>query len=144
MIKSKVQQIFSQSIFKLGSMIKNLDTQLGTSSNSGVKYYSESHINIPKTNKAEASKETKPVDTKKSKSAAKADLYDDVDLRVGRVIDVKNMENSEDIYLLKIDLGETEPREIGTGLRKYVKEEAFKNRDLIIFSNLKPKKLGSK
>lgn len=145
MIKNKIQQVFSQSIFKLREMIRSLDTQLGTNSNtSSSKYFSGAHINIPMINKVEESKESKSVDVKKSKSSTKDNLYDDVDLRVGRVAEIKNMENSVDIYLLKVDVGEAELREIGTGLRKYVKEEEFKNRDLIIFSNLKPKKLGSK
>lgn len=75
---------------------------------------------------------------------AKIKLYSDCDLRVGHVIDLKYMENSEDIYRLKIDLGEGQPREIGTGLRKYVKEEDILNKKVIVFANLKPKKLGGK
>jgi len=73
---------------------------------------------------------------------AKIKLFAECDLRVGHVIDLKYMENSEDIYRLKIDLGEGQPREIGTGLRKYVKEEEILNKKVIVFANLKPKKLG--
>lgn len=73
---------------------------------------------------------------------AKIKLYAECDLRVGHVVDLKYMENSEDIYRLKIDLGEGQPREIGTGLRKYVKEEEILNKNVIVFANLKPKKLG--
>ncbi len=75
---------------------------------------------------------------------AKIKLYSDCDLRVGKVLDLKYMENSEDIYRLKIDLGEEQPREIGTGLRKYVNEEQLLNKKVIVFANLKPKKLGGK
>ena len=53
------------------------------------------------------------------------------------------MENSEDIYLVKIDLGETQPRDIGTGLRKYVPQDEFLGKNVLVFANLKPKKLGS-
>jgi methionine--tRNA ligase beta chain len=73
---------------------------------------------------------------------AKIKLYAECDLRVGHVVDLKYMENSEDIYRLKIDLGEGQPREIGTGLRKYVKEDEILNKKVIVFANLKPKKLG--
>jgi tRNA-binding EMAP/Myf-like protein len=69
-------------------------------------------------------------------------LFNECDLRVGKIIDLKYMENSDKVYLLKIDVGEAEPREIGTGLRKYVKEEDLLNHKCIVFANLKPKKLG--
>jgi len=75
---------------------------------------------------------------------AKLKLFSECDLRVGKVIELKYLENSEDIYRLKIDLGEEQPREIGTGLRKYVKEDEILNKNVIVFANLRPKKLGGK
>jgi aminoacyl tRNA synthase complex-interacting multifunctional protein 1 len=70
-------------------------------------------------------------------------LFNECDLRVGKVVELKNKEGSDEIYELKIDLGEKELRNIGTGLRKYVPAEEIKGKFVIVFANLKPKKLGN-
>jgi len=92
----------------------------------------------PAENKGNNNKKTKEDEEKE----AKISLFAECDLRVGYVIALNYMENSDVIYRLKIDLGEGQPREIGTGLRKYVKEEDILNKKVIVFANLKPKKLG--
>jgi len=88
-------------------------------------------------------KEAAPVLTEEEKKNMETiQIFNDCDLRVGKIIELKYMEDSDKVYLLKIDVGEEEPREIGTGLRKYVKEEDLLNKNCIVFANLKPKKLG--
>ena len=65
------------------------------------------------------------------------------DLRVGYVEECTILEGFKDIYSLVIDLGESNKRIIGTGLRNYVPIEKIKNTKLVVFSNLKPKKFGT-
>ena len=43
---------------------------------------------------------------------------------------------------MKIDVGEKSLREIGTGLRKHVESSELLNKYVIVFANLKPKKLA--
>jgi methionine--tRNA ligase beta chain len=88
-----------------------------------------------------------PVTKKEKAQPVKEDptiaLFNECDLRVGKVVELKNKESSDEIYELKIDLGEKELRNIGTGLRKYVPAEEIFGRFVIVFANLKPKKLGN-
>ena len=62
---------------------------------------------------------------------------------MGRVQEITSPENLNDIYHLKVDMGEENLREIGTGLKKHIGQEEFKNKLVIIFANLKPKKLNT-
>lgn len=71
----------------------------------------------------------------------KTSLFFDCELRVGKILEVNDMENSEDIYCLKVDLGDN-VRNVGTGLRKHLKHDEFLGKNVIVFCNLKPKKLG--
>jgi methionine--tRNA ligase beta chain len=68
-------------------------------------------------------------------------LFEVCELRVGKVLDIQDMENSEDILCLKVDLGK-EIRDVGSGLKKYIPHSEFKGKNIIVFCNLKPKKLG--
>jgi methionine--tRNA ligase beta chain len=78
---------------------------------------------------------------KKKSEEGKTLLFKDCELRVGKVVDIQDMEDSEDIYYLKVDFGDT-IRDVGTGLRKHLPHSEFKGRNVIVFCNLKPKKLG--
>jgi methionine--tRNA ligase beta chain len=161
---SKAHSIFADSLNKLTKIITMLDKQTGISSGLSLhnlypKMADTNKIIIPKTNepihqdkienltKEQVNKEVKGPNKPETKKKEKSenDIFQECDLRVGKVISIKNMENSNDIYTMKIDLGEETARDIGTGLRKYgVKEEEFLNKNVIIFANLKPKKLGGK
>jgi len=70
------------------------------------------------------------------------EIFKLTDLRVGKVVNAKIMEGFNDVYELKIDIGEAEPRNIGTGLRNYVPIEKIQDSKVILFSNLKPKRFG--
>ncbi len=155
MITKKAYQLFAPSISKLNNIIARLDSQLGVvtskdfcttnmedlkkqevkeiKENKVTKEVKDKQAKQPKTEKQEVKKDNKPKE---------ASLFDEVDLRVGKVLNITNMENSEDIYCVKIDLGEPEPRDIGTGLRKYVPQDEFLGKNVLVFANLKPKKLG--
>jgi methionyl-tRNA synthetase len=147
MLRKSARQIFADSLNKLNSMISNLDKQLGTCS---VKNFTEQieeetkvvqPVSVPMKPKVEKEgKKSKMAETKVNPDIA---LFEECDLRVGKVTSLSYLENSDDIYYLKVDLGEGQLREIGTGLRKYVPEDQILNKGVIVFSNLKPKKLLS-
>ena len=60
-----------------------------------------------------------------------------IDLRVGKILDVKDHPNAEKLYLLDIDLGK-EKKTLVAGLKSYYKPEELKGRQCIIFVNLEP------
>ena len=70
--------------------------------------------------------------------------FNDIDFRVGKVIKIINMEGSENLYHCWVDIGEGTIREIGCGLRKFgVPMEEFTKLPIVVFANLKPKKLAN-
>ncbi len=63
-----------------------------------------------------------------------------LDLRVGKIIEVKDHPNADKLYVVKVDLG-GEVRTLVAGLKKYYKPEELLNKTVVIVANLQPKKL---
>ncbi|AEC52430.1 methionyl-tRNA synthetase [Pyrococcus sp. NA2] len=63
-----------------------------------------------------------------------------LDLRVGKIIEVKDHPNADKLYVVKVDLGD-EVRTLVAGLKKYYTKEELLNRYVIVVANLEPKKL---
>lgn len=64
-----------------------------------------------------------------------------VELRVGSILEVEDLEKSDKLYKLKIDLGELGIRQILAGIKKYYKPEDLINKQAVFVANLKPRKL---
>ena len=85
---------------------------------------------------------------KAKKEKKPAAVVEDVDpilkskLAVGVVVDVGYVENSDKLYLCKVDVGEEAPRQVVTGLRAYVPEDVLKGAKVLTILNLKPAKLA--
>lgn len=163
MIRGKLTQIFGESITKMNKIIYLLDRQLGvvtefghannlSSKTATIMMCNNINSDTPKnqldnsTQHIDEKVQEKPKkDNKKTnkKTPDENDLFQQCDLRVGRVKEINSPESLNDIYYLKVDMGEESLREIGTGLKKYLAPEEFDNKLVIIFANLKPKKLGT-
>jgi len=63
-----------------------------------------------------------------------------VELKVGKIVEVKNHPNADKLYVLTIDLG-SEKRTVVAGLRQYYKPEELLNKLVVLITNLEPKKL---
>ena len=63
-----------------------------------------------------------------------------IDIRVGTVVEVGDHPEAEKLYVLKVDLGEEQPRQIVTNIKPLHPREQMENRRLLIISNLKPAK----
>ena len=63
-------------------------------------------------------------------------------LVVGRVVEVGHVENSDKLYLCQVDVGEEAPRQVVTGLRKFVPEGELKDAMVLTIINLKVAKLA--
>ncbi|XP_018315041.1 tyrosine--tRNA ligase, cytoplasmic [Mycetomoellerius zeteki] len=65
-----------------------------------------------------------------------------LDIRVGKIVEVKRHPNADSLYVEKIDLGEPNgPRTIVSGLVNFVPLNQMENRMVIVLANLKPANL---
>jgi methionyl-tRNA synthetase len=66
------------------------------------------------------------------------DQFGAMDLRVGKVIEAIDHPKADKLYVLKVDVGDKEPRQIITGLRGHYRREDLVGRTIIVLCNLKP------
>ncbi|MFA6022917.1 MAG: methionine--tRNA ligase [Candidatus Pacearchaeota archaeon] len=64
--------------------------------------------------------------------------WEKLDLRVGKIISVENIEGADKLYKLSIDIG-SEKRTVCAGLKKFYTKEQLKNKKIILFVNLAPR-----
>jgi len=70
--------------------------------------------------------------------------YDDfkkLDIRVGLVLEAEDLEKSDHLLRLKVDIGEKHPRQIIAGLKGYYHPKRLVNRKVIVLANLQPRKM---
>jgi methionyl-tRNA synthetase len=63
-----------------------------------------------------------------------------VDLRVGEIKDVEEIEGADKLWKLSVDLGE-EKRTICAGIKEYYSKEELMNKKIIVVVNLAPRKM---
>jgi len=65
-----------------------------------------------------------------------------LDLRVGQITNVEDIEGADKLYKLTVDFGsEIGQRTICAGIKKYISREDLKGRKSIFLVNLEPRKL---
>ncbi len=64
-----------------------------------------------------------------------------IELKVGLVVEAERVEGSEKLLKLKVDLGESEPRQIIAGIGKNYDPASLLGKEIIVVANLEPKKL---
>ncbi len=70
----------------------------------------------------------------------KQDLFEKLDLRVAKILDVKEHPDAEKLYVVKIEVG-NEERQLVAGLRQYYKKEELIGKKVVFVANLKPAKI---
>ncbi len=71
---------------------------------------------------------------------AQTEPFDDfrrIELRIGTVVEVNDHPEAEKLYVLKVDLGEEEPRTIVTNIKSFYPYDKMMGRKLLVVSNLK-------
>jgi methionyl-tRNA synthetase len=63
-----------------------------------------------------------------------------VDLRIAKIIDVKDHPNADKLYVIKVSLG-NEERTIVAGIKPWYKKEELIGKKIVIVANLQPKNL---
>jgi methionyl-tRNA synthetase len=69
------------------------------------------------------------------------DDFAKVDLRVGQVLSAERIPKADKLLLLKVDIGEEQPRQVLAGIAQYYEPETLIDRKVVIVANLKPRKL---
>lgn len=68
--------------------------------------------------------------------------WEKIDLRVGKILKVEDIENADKLYKLEVDLGkEIGKRTVCAGIKKHYSKDELKNKKVIVFTNLAPRKL---
>ncbi|MBI4036218.1 methionine--tRNA ligase subunit beta [Candidatus Daviesbacteria bacterium] len=62
-----------------------------------------------------------------------------VELKVGTVLEAEDIEGSEKLIKLKVDLGEEQPRQILAGIKQWYKSEDLKGKQAVVVANLEPR-----
>ena len=66
------------------------------------------------------------------------DPFSKLDLRVAKVLDVKDHPNADTLYLLHIDFGKLGKRVIVAGMKNHYTKDEIKNKNIVVVVNLKP------
>ncbi|NOZ92329.1 MAG: methionine--tRNA ligase [Dictyoglomi bacterium] len=94
--------------------------------------------------KAEKKEEKKKEEKKVEENKVDIIEYDDfakIDLRVGKIVEADKHPNADKLLLLKVDLGEGQPRTILAGIAAWYKPEELVGKEIIVVANLKPRKM---
>lgn len=61
-----------------------------------------------------------------------------LDLRVGKILKVEEIEGADKLYKLEVDIGD-EKRTLAAGIKEFYKKEELEGKNCIVFCNLAPK-----
>ncbi|KAH9497623.1 Aminoacyl tRNA synthase complex-interacting multifunctional protein 1, variant 3 [Dermatophagoides farinae] len=153
-LRNEIQRI-TQRLTDLEIQIKgspnSSSTQVQQSQSEAKKVAVESKQKTEKQKKTEtkqAKSDTKPKGGKGNKAATTTELESErlidvsrLDLRVGKIIDVKKHPDADTLYVEQIECGEDKPRTVVSGLVKFVPVEEMQNRMVVVLCNLKPAKM---
>lgn len=67
------------------------------------------------------------------------DDFSKVELKVGTVLSAEEVEGSEKLLKLEVDLGEEKHRQILAGVKQYYKPEDLVGKQVIVVANLEPR-----
>lgn len=65
-----------------------------------------------------------------------------LDIRCGLIESCEKVEDSDKLFLLQVNIGDEEPRQVITGLQKFYETEELSNRKVVVYCNIKPAKLA--
>jgi len=69
--------------------------------------------------------------------------FQKLDIRVGKVIEVKDAETKKPMYVLKVDFGELGIKQAIAGIKPYYAKEEILNKKFVFVFNLEPKNIAN-
>jgi methionyl-tRNA synthetase len=91
--------------------------------------------------KQEEPKEKKKETPTKEESIITIDQFFQTSLKIGTILEATEVANSDRLLQLKVDLGESEPRQIIAGIKEYYAPQELINTQVCVVANLKPAKI---
>lgn len=64
-----------------------------------------------------------------------------LEFKVGTILSAEEIEGSEKLLKLSVDLGEESPRQVLSGIKAYYKPEEIKGKQFVFITNLEPRKM---
>ncbi|MDD3940534.1 MAG: hypothetical protein PHQ01_03085 [Candidatus Pacebacteria bacterium] len=64
-----------------------------------------------------------------------------VEIKIGKILEVEEVEGSEKLYKLSVDFGEENPRQVVSGIKKYFEKDFLLNKQFAFVANLEPRKI---
>ncbi len=103
----------------------------------------EEELLKPKVTPKTEEKQEKKVPKSKAKNVGiiTIDEFFKVSLKIGTIIEAKEIKKSDRLLLLKVDIGEKSPRQIVAGIKEFYKPDELINTQVCVVANLKPAKL---
>lgn len=86
-------------------------------------------------------KEPKITEIMENVATAEFSDWEKLDLRVAEIKSVEEIEGADKLYKLTLDVGELGERTICAGIKSFYKKKDLKGMKIILFANLKPRKL---
>ena len=77
-------------------------------------------------------------ETKKEESIITIDQFFETSLKIGTILEASIVEGSDRLLQLKVDVGESDPRQIVAGIREYYTPEELISTQVCVVANLKP------
>lgn len=71
--------------------------------------------------------------------AVSFDDFAKLEFKVGTVLEAEDIEGSEKLIKLKVDLGEDSPRQILAGVKQWYKPEDLVGKQVVVAANLEPR-----
>ena len=69
------------------------------------------------------------------------DDFASLEFKVGTVLEVEEIEGSENLLKLLVDLGEEEPRQVLSGIKLHYRPEDIRGKQFVFITNLEPRKM---
>jgi methionine--tRNA ligase beta chain len=67
--------------------------------------------------------------------------WEKLDLRIGKILEVEDIENADKLYKLVVDVGEGKERTLVAGVKPYYKKKELEGKKCVVFCNLEAKEL---
>ena len=67
--------------------------------------------------------------------------WEKIQLKIGEVKEVEEIEGADKLYKLTVDIGEDESRTLCAGIKKYYSKDELIGKKIVVFANLEPRKL---
>jgi methionyl-tRNA synthetase len=67
--------------------------------------------------------------------------FGQMELKVGRVISVDDHPQADKLIIIRVDMGEEEPRTLVAGLKPYYEPEELEGKLIVVVANLEPARL---